>query len=76
MVRAYVTIMTGAGTSRSVVERLREVQGVLKADIVAGEFDVVAEVETDSETGLLALVTDDIQSIDGVGRTSTCIVLS
>lgn len=76
MVRAYVTIVTGAGTSRDVVEQLRAVPGVLKADIVAGEFDVVAEVETDSESDLLALVTDEIQSIEGVGRTSTCIVLS
>lgn len=75
MVEAYVTIQTGAGTSQEVTERLRSLDGVRKASIVAGEFDIVAEVEADSEQGLLRLITDDIQCIEGVGRTSTCIVL-
>ena len=75
MVRAYVTIVTMAGTARDVVAALRELDAVHRADIVAGEFDIVAHVEADSERDLLLLVTDAIQSIDGVGRTSTAIVL-
>lgn len=75
MVRAYLTIVTNAGDSPGVVEHLRSVDGVQQADIVAGEFDIVAQVTADSEQDLLHLVTRDVQSIDGVGRTSTCIVL-
>ncbi|WP_396610253.1 Lrp/AsnC family transcriptional regulator [Haloferax sp. S1W] len=75
MVEAYVTIQTGGGTSQRVVEQIRNLDGVRKASIVAGEFDIVAEVEADSERDLLTLITDQIQQLDGVGRTSTCIVL-
>ncbi|ELZ84198.1 Lrp/AsnC ligand binding domain-containing protein [Haloferax larsenii] len=75
MVEAYVTIQTGAGTARDVVEQLRTLDNVVKASIVAGEFDIVAEVEADSERDLLGLISDDIQQFEGVGRTSTCIVL-
>ena len=75
MTRAYVTVMTGAGVSQDVVAELRGITEVKRADIVAGEFDIIAEIETESERDLLALVTEKIQSIPGVGRTSTCIVL-
>ncbi|SEK48267.1 Lrp/AsnC family transcriptional regulator [Haloferax larsenii] len=75
MVEAYVTIQTGAGTARDVVEQLRTLDNVVKASIVAGEFDIVVEVEADSERDLLGLISDDIQQFEGVGRTSTCIVL-
>ncbi|KAB1196857.1 MULTISPECIES: Lrp/AsnC family transcriptional regulator [Haloferax] len=75
MVQAYVTIQTGGGTSQNVVEELRELGKVRKANIVAGEVDVIAEVEAESEQDLLRLISDEIQSIDGVGRTRTCIIL-
>lgn len=70
-----MTIVTGGGASRDVVAKIRDLEEVKQADIVAGEFDVVAEVETGSERDLLSLVVDEIQPIEGVGRTSTCIVL-
>ncbi|KAB1192032.1 Lrp/AsnC family transcriptional regulator [Haloferax sp. MBLA0076] len=75
MVEAYVTIQTGAGTTSDVVEHVRTLDNVRKASIVAGEFDIVAEVEAESERELLTLITGEIQDIEGVGRTSTCIVL-
>ncbi|WP_416839112.1 Lrp/AsnC family transcriptional regulator [Haloferax sp. DFSO52] len=75
MVQAYVTIQTGGGTSQNVVEELRELDQVRKANIVAGEVDVIAEVEADSEQDLLMLISDKIQLIEGVGRTRTCIIL-
>mgnify|MGYP006304674999 CR=1 FL=1 len=67
--------MTGAGTSRNLIGQIRDLDGVKQAHIVAGEFDIIAEVEAESEHELLSLVTDEIQSLSGVGRTSTCIVL-
>ncbi|KTG19452.1 Lrp/AsnC family transcriptional regulator [Haloferax profundi] len=75
MVEAYITIQTGAGTTRDVVEQVRTLDSVRRASIVAGEFDIVAEVEAESERELLTLITEEIQDIEGVGRTSTCIVL-
>ncbi len=75
MVSAYVTVTTGAGTSGAIVAAVRDLPEVERADIVAGQFDVIAVVETGSERELLRLVTEEIQSLDGVGRTNTCIVL-
>lgn len=75
MISAYVTIMTNAGTSQDIVDQLRALDPVDEAHIVAGEFDIVARVAADSQQDLLTIVTERIQSIEGVGRTSTCIVL-
>lgn len=75
MVRAYVSILTEAGTSPDVVEHLRDLESVRQADIVAGEFDIVAEIEAESERGLLSVVTENIRPRDGVGQTRTYIVL-
>ena len=75
MVEAYVMIMTAAGTSPSILSSLRDVEGVHRANIVAGEFDIIANVEAASEQELLTIVTEEIQSLDGVGRTRTCIIL-
>lgn len=73
--RAYVMITTVSERSPDIVARIRALETVKQADIVAGSFDIIAEVEAGSERELLALVTEDIQSIEGVGRTNTSIVL-
>lgn len=75
MIQAYVMIMTGAGAARSLLPTIRELEGVNQANIVAGEFDIVALVEAESPQSLLRLVTDDLQSLEDVGRTRTCIIL-
>lgn len=75
MVEAYVMILTAAGSARSILPRIKAIEGVEHANIVAGEFDIIAHVETETEQALLTLVTDEIQSIEGVGQTRTSIVL-
>ena len=75
MVRAYVTIVTMGGSSRELLASIRDLDGILQADIVAGEFDIMAEVEADSESDLLTLITEEIRPLEGVGRTSTLVVL-
>ena len=75
MIEAYVMILTGADTAPSLLPMIRDVEGVKRANIVAGEFDIIANVEAESPRALLALVTNDIQSLDGVSRTRTSIIL-
>lgn len=75
MVEAYVMVMTAAGTARDLLSSIRAIDGVVKANIVAGEFDIIADIEAESSEELLSLVTDQIQSMEGIGRTRTCIVL-
>lgn len=75
MVEAYVMIMTQTGMSRSLLPRVRDIEGTRRANVVAGEFDIIAHIEAESNEALLALVTEEIQTLDGVGRTRTCIIL-
>lgn len=75
MIEAYVLVMTAAEMSPGLLAKIREIDGVRRANIVAGEFDIVAEVEAEGPQALLALVTDEIQSLEGVGRTRTSIIL-
>ncbi|MFB6094464.1 MAG: Lrp/AsnC family transcriptional regulator [Halanaeroarchaeum sp.] len=72
---AYVTIVTGTGTAPSVVERLRSMDHVGEAHVVAGDYDVIAELEGEDPTQLLPVVTREIGAIEGVGHTRTYVVL-
>lgn len=75
MVEAYVMILTAASTARDLLPQIREIEGVRRANIVAGEYDIIADVEAEDTRRLLRLVTEEIQSLEGVGRTRTCIIL-
>lgn len=73
MVRAYVTVITGGGVSGEVAEAIREIAGVEGAHVVAGDFDVVAEIEGEDVLDLQKIVTAGIHDIEGVGTTRTYI---
>ncbi|UWG47722.1 Lrp/AsnC family C-terminal domain [Halanaeroarchaeum sp. HSR-CO] len=75
MPKAYVTIVTSAKMSPEVVDRLEAVDAVLEAHIVAGDFDIIAELDASETKDLLPVVTRRIQGIEGVGHTRTYIVL-
>lgn len=75
MPRAYVTIVTSANMSPTVIEQLDDIEAVIDAHIVAGDFDIIAELEATETSDMLPIVTKRIQGIDGVGHTRTYIVL-
>lgn len=75
MLEAYVMIQTGAGTAQTSLSAIRGIKGVSRANIVAGEFDIIANIEAESPHDLLRLVTEDIQTLEGVGRTRTSFIL-
>lgn len=75
MMEAEVMIMTSAGTAPELLSKIRTLVGVTRANIVAGQFDIVATVEADSRQELLSLIAEEIHDLEGVGRTRTCVVL-
>jgi DNA-binding Lrp family transcriptional regulator len=75
MVHAVVLCKTEAGRSEEAVEVIREVDGVTEAHVVAGEFDVIAEVEADEVYDVLHTASSGIQGLDGVVDTKTYIAL-
>lgn len=75
MVRAYVAIITGSGSSEDAIAAIRELSGVTDAHVVAGDFDVIAEIEGEDVRDLQRTVTAGIHDIEGVGTTRTYVQL-
>ena len=75
MVEAYVMIRTTAGTAPSLLQQIQEIDGVTRANIVAGAFDIIATIEAEDNQHLLTLITEKLQTLDGVGRTTSSIIL-
>jgi DNA-binding Lrp family transcriptional regulator len=75
MVYAYVMIETGAGKSGELLTRIGDVPAVLEAHVVAGEFDVIAEVEADAVYDVLDSVSSTIGAFAGVEETRTYVAL-
>ena len=73
MVRAYTAIITGSGASEDAVSAIRDLPGVTEAHVVAGDFDVVAEIEGETVRDLQRIVTGGIHEVDSVGTTRTYI---
>jgi DNA-binding Lrp family transcriptional regulator len=75
MLRAYVLIETEVGKVAHVAQALTTLDGVQLAEDLAGPYDVIANVQAPSLDELGRLVASQIQVLDGVSRTVTCIVL-
>jgi DNA-binding Lrp family transcriptional regulator len=74
-VKAYIFINAGQGRALAIAEAIRGMTGVLDVDPITGDFDVVAALEFGQLGGLTSAMTD-IQKIEGVHKTTTCLVLS
>jgi DNA-binding Lrp family transcriptional regulator len=75
MLSAYVLIETEVGKVARVAQAITDLDGVQLADDLAGPYDVIASLQAPSLDELGRLVVADIQLLDGVTRTVTCIVL-
>ena len=71
--RAYILIETRMGQAREVLEALRVMENVAGADIITGTYDLIALAEAENMVALVDLVTSQVQSINGVERTITCV---
>jgi DNA-binding Lrp family transcriptional regulator len=75
MVRAYVLISATAGKALEVATKLKGQRGVVHADAITGEYDVIAEVEASDIAGIGKLIVDKVQAAEGVFKTITCLVV-
>ena len=75
MVRAYVMIKTGAGESEGLLADIRALEAVLEAHIVAGAYDVIAEVDAEKVYDVLRTSSTHVQGLPGVTDTKTYISL-
>lgn len=77
--RAYVLIESAVGQASQVAEGVQSLSfpdaKVVAVDAVTGPFDVIALLESDDLDKLGRAITDGIQQVDGVQRTTTCLVV-
>ena len=75
VVKAFVLVQAQLGRSRSVARAIEKVRGVKMVFAVTGVYDVIAYLEMHDMTSLSELVIKRIQSVKGVERTHTAIVV-
>ena len=75
MVNAYSLIAAEPGKTSDVFKKVKAIDGVKRAECVAGPYDIIARIEVDSLEKLTKVVFGDIRSILGVTNTTTLIVV-
>lgn len=75
MVHAYVLVRTDVGGSAGVVEAIRDFDPVNEAHIVAGDWDLVVELNAPEVYDILSTTADRIGSLAGVTDTRTYVSL-
>jgi len=75
VVKAFVLIQVQLGKARSVAKAITNVRGVKMVHAVTGMYDVIAYLELEDMTSLSEFVVKKIQTIKGVERTHTAIVV-
>src|SRR5258708_4531308 len=75
-VKAYVLIHASPGRSIKLAAEIRSVPGILAADAITGEYDIIAVGEAPDVHSLGPLVVNHIQKLEGVFKTTTCLLLS
>ena len=71
---AYVLFKVTSGAEREVCQKLIEFNEVMQADIVFGEYDVIARMATDDLDKLENFVSQKVRIVPNVLVTSTMII--
>lgn len=75
MVYAFILVKTGPGASPGVLESVGEIDSIVEAHVVAGEFDVILEIDAEAVEDIISFVSGEIQLLDGVLDTKTYVSL-
>lgn len=73
MVLAYILITIRSGAEKEVLEKLKEVAEIRDANLVYGEYDLIAKVELNEISQLSDFVIEKIRVLP-IERTTTLIV--
>ena len=74
-ISAYVFIECTAGAARDVVKEVSKIPGVKRANSTTGPYDVIALVEAPDINVLGDFIVTKIQSLSGVLRTQTNVIV-
>ena len=72
-ISSFILIEVEPGKVRAVADKIASVPGVLQASGVTGPYDVIAVLEGESIEDLGKIVMTEIQVLQGVRKTVTCL---
>jgi DNA-binding Lrp family transcriptional regulator len=75
MPTAYVLINYEIGTERNILNKLKNVPGVVEVSEVNGVYDIVVKIDSDNLDSLKETITQHIRTIDSIRSTMTLIVI-
>ncbi|ADD06185.1 Lrp/AsnC family transcription regulator [Natrialba magadii ATCC 43099] len=75
MVHAFIMVKTAAGKSEGLLSQITDIESVAGAHIVAGNYDIIIEIDAPEVYDVLKAVSSDIQGLDGVTDTKTYIAM-
>ena len=73
-VLAYILFKVNSGTERDVCQKLVEFDEIIQADIIFGEYDVLAKIQTQDLGELESFVSEKVRNVPNVLVTSTMII--
>lgn len=73
IINAYILINMQPGKSDAAIKEMRKIEDIAKISIVTGEYDIVVRTQVKSLDKLLK-VTDKLQMINGVNKTTTQVI--
>lgn len=74
-VSAYIFVEVTQGKAMDICTRIAGIKGVKEAHSVTGPYDIIARVEGDDVGMLGEFIVSEIQSVPGVLRTLTNIIV-
>jgi DNA-binding Lrp family transcriptional regulator len=74
VVYAYVLLKVSSGTERDVCQKIITFNEVMQADIIFGEYDVIAKISAPDLDALEDFLSQKIRNVPSVILTSTMII--
>ena len=76
MPTAYVLINYEIGTEQNILNKLKNVPGVVEVSEVNGVYDIVLKIASNNLDNLKEIITQHIRTIDTIRSTMTLIVIN
>ncbi len=73
--RGYVLVHTRSGEERDIINQIKNVPGIIRADVTFGPYDVIVEVEAPDLAAIGKLVYGRVRATPGVLDTLTCLAV-
>ena len=73
MVHAFIMVKTAAGKSEGLLAEIDGLESVTDAHIVAGNYDIIAEIDAPEVYDVLQTASSKLQQLNGVTDTKTYI---